>query len=335
MLPAFAVTICILLATSVASAAPSASVVAAANAEGTVVWYTTTEKKLLEVLAARFNARYPQIKIDPLIVGQVALAPRVTTEQLGGKFVVDLVTNDDLTIRGLVASGAVQPYRISEAARFAKGTIDPNSAWTTIYENSTVIAWNTTRLKADNLEPPTSLADLTKPQWRGHIAVDGADLPWYIGTLAGQRDGADVIAKIAAQHPMMTNGHTFTLSQLEAGEFDATPTAYAYLVEKERLAGKPVDFVRPKPALMTLTTIALAKNAPHPNAARVFLEWLLSKDGQAVFQEIGGRTSARTDMPSNLRVFDPRQPYVIEQAPEPSQLRVLDSQFKALFGMSY
>jgi ABC-type Fe3+ transport system substrate-binding protein len=330
-----ALVIAAVLAIPAARAAPVASVVAAANAEGAVVWYTTTEQKLLEPLLARFAARYPAIKVQPLIVGQAALAPRVTTEQLGGKFTVDLLSNDDLTIEQLVDAGATQPYRISEAERFAKGTIDPKFAWTTLYVNTMVIAWNTERLKADKLVPPASLADLTKPEWRGHLAVDGADFPWYVGTLATQPDAADLLAKLAAQHPLITNGHTFTLTQLEAGEFDATPSAYGYLVEKERLAGRPVDFVRTRPALLALSIIALAKNAPHPNAARVFLEWLLSKEGQQVFQEIGLRTSARVDMPVNRRIFDPKQPYAIERPPERSKYAALQSQFKTLFGIGY
>jgi ABC-type Fe3+ transport system substrate-binding protein len=323
------------LAIPAARAAPAPSVLAAANAEGTVVWYTTTEQKLLDPLLARFGARYPGIKVEPLIVGQTALAPRVMTEKLAGKFLVDLMSNDDLTIQGLIGAGAIQPYRISEAGKFRQGTIDPNSAWTTLYANTMVIAWNTERLKADKLAPPASPADLTKPQWRGHLAVDGADLPWYIGTLATQPNGADLVAKIAAQHPLITNGHTFTLTQLESGEFDATPNAYGYLVERERLAGRPVDFIRPSPTLLALATIALAKNAPHPNAARVFLEWLLSKEGQQVFSEIGLRTSARVDIPSNPRLFDPKQPYVIERAPEPSKYNALQGEFRTLFGIGY
>ncbi len=292
------------LAIPAAQAAPAPSVVAAANAEGTVVWYTTTDQRLLEPLLARFGARYPGIKVEPLIVGQAALAPRVMTEKLGGKFVVDLMSNDDATIQGLIETGVIQPYRIGEADKFAKGTIDPNSAWTTLYANTMVIAWNTDRLRVDKLAPPASIADLTKPEWRGHLAVDGADLPWYLGTLATQPNGADLLAKIAAQHPLITNGHTFTLTQLESGEFDATPSAYGYLVEKERLAGRPVDFIRTKPTLLALSIIALAKNAPHPNAARVFLEWLLSKEGQQIFHEVGVPhigTNRCADRPTGLR----------------------------------
>ncbi len=302
--------------------------------EGTVVWYSSVDTRTLNTLVDHFQKLHPEIKLQALQVGSSMIPARAMTEHESGKVIADLVSGDDFSLRQLAASGVLQPYRVRDPEHFGKGTVDPAGLWTTLYNDTTVIAFNPQKLKADGLKPPTSLADLAKPEWNGKIAIDASAYNWYSGTLKTQVNGEELLKRLAANHPFITNGHTITVTQLEAGEFDATPTAYAYMVEMERQRGRPVDAVAPKPVIVGLVPIGMMQGAPHPNAARVVLDWLLSKDGQQYFVDVSGRTSARTDVHNNPRVFDPKQPYYVLPAPDRNEYKTLIGQFRQLLGMN-
>jgi iron(III) transport system substrate-binding protein len=326
-----------LLAFSVgdASAAVPPDVAAAAKKEGTVVWYATMNVKDLNATVAEFERTHPGITVQTLRLGSSQLPARVITEQRGGKYNADVISGDGFQVAQLIAAGAFQRNPNPQAGKFVKGTVDPNGMWSSLYQNTTVIAWNPQRLKADKLKPPTSLADLAKPEYRGRIGIDAGALNWYIGSIQANPAAADLMKKIAANKPILTSGHTETVTQLESGEFDVTPTAYGYLADQEKKAGRPIDFVNPKPLLVTLNPIGLAKNAPHPNAGKVLIDWLLSKEGQTfIAQQGGGEISSRTDVVSNPALFTPRMPYIIVRPPDAMQYNQVVQQFRSTFGIA-
>jgi iron(III) transport system substrate-binding protein len=318
-----------------ASAAVPPDVAAAAKKEGTVTWYATMNVKDLDATVKEFEKLHPGITVQTLRLGSSQLPARIITEQRGGKFNADVISGDDFQVAQLIAAGALQKNPNPDAGKFIKGTVDPDGMWTNLYQNTTVIAWNPQRLKADNLKPPTSLADLAKPEYKGKIGIDSGALNWYIGSVQDSASAQDLMKKIAANKPVMTTGHTETVSQLESGEFDVTPTAYGYLADQEKKLGRPVDFVNPKPVLVTLNPVGVAKNAPHPNAAKVLIDWLLSKQGQQfIAQEGGGEISSRTDVVSNPQVFNPKLQYVIVRPPDSTQYNQVVQQFKSIFGLA-
>jgi ABC-type Fe3+ transport system substrate-binding protein len=234
----------------------------------------------------------------------------------------------------LAVAGALQPYHPAEADKFVKGSIDAGGLWSTLYFDTTVIAWNTKKLQADGIKPPTSLADLTKPEWRGKIGLDSTAYNWYQGLLEIDPNAADLLKKIMANKPLLTQGHTNTVTQLESGEFDVTPTAYGYLADKEHRGGQGVDFINPKPLIVGLTPVVFVKNAPHPNAGRVLLDWLLSRDGQNALIELSGRPSARIDVQNNPNVFNGRMQIHVIKTPDAAAYNALVSQYKQLLGVT-
>lgn len=314
-------------------AAISPQLLAGAKQEGTVVWYSSVDTKALNAIVQRFEETHPGITVQALQIGSNQIPPRVITEQTGGKYNADLVSGDTVPISQLAAAGALQAYRPSELAKFVKGSYDPAGYWTALYNVTTVIAWNPQKLKADGLQPPRSLADLAKPEWRGKIGIDASAFNWYAGTLRTQRNGAELLKKIADNKPLVTNGHTVTVAQLEAGEFDVTPTAYGNMANHEREAGRPVDFLNPTPLLVDVVPVAIAKNPPHPNAARLLLEWLLSKEGQQYIVDVSDRTSARVDVKNPPRVYNTSMPAFVLPPPDRNEYNAIVTQYKALLGV--
>ena len=184
-------------------------------------------------------------------------------------------------------------------------------------------------------KPPATTADFAKPEWKGKFGFDTGAVNWYLGLIQHDKSGgADLAKRIADNQPIKTTGHTQTVESLETGEFDATPTAYGYLANAEKKAGKTIDFINPNPLLVTLNPVGLAKNAPHPNAARVFIDWLTSKAGQTyLVTRGGGEVSSRTDVQNNPAVFDPKRPYLILDAPSSAQYNDAERLFRTVFGL--
>ncbi len=312
----------------------SAATSSAAQKEGVVVWYGTMNTKDMNLTANQFMKTHPGIKVQMLRLGSSQLPARVATEQRAGKYNADVISGDEFQVLQLVDVGAFQKYNFADLNKFLKGTVDPNGYWVNLYQNTTVLAWNPNSLKSDHLKPPSSVADFAKPEWRGKFGLDTGALNWYMGVLQSEKNGPALVKAIAENSPQKTDGHTQTVTQLAAGEFDATPTAYGYMANQQHRKGRSVDFVNPTPLLVSLNPIGMAKNAPHPAAAKVFIDWLLSKDGQQfIAQRGGGEISSRMDVKNNPAIWDAKHSFVIVHAPSPAQYNNLERQFRALFGL--
>jgi iron(III) transport system substrate-binding protein len=328
------IVVVVLLALVPAAAMPAVtpSVAAAAQREGSVVWYSALDAPALNALVQRFNALHPGITAQGLNIGSTRIGPRVMTEQSAGNVVADVVSGDQLSISQLVESDVLQPLGVAPPSQLMKGSVDPQGRWIALFSETTVIAWNPEKLKADGLRPPSSLADLGKPEWRGKIGIDAAAFNWYQAVLLTQKNGAETVKRIADNHPLLTTSHSVSIAQLQNGEYDATPTAYGYLAEARHAAGAPVDFLNLTPNLVNLEPIGIVKNAPHPNAARLLIDWLMGPEAQTMIAATG-HTSRRLDVTNNLRVFDPRKPAFVMPAPTRAEYNQIVRDYKTLFGI--
>ncbi|HXF34924.1 MAG TPA: extracellular solute-binding protein [Candidatus Acidoferrales bacterium] len=311
----------------------AASVSAAPSAESTVVWYSALDRQTLNTVVQKFNAIHPGLTLEALQSGSALIPPRVMTEQTAGKYNVDVVSCDQFGLSQLADAGLFQRYKPRDADKFIKGAIDPKGYWVSLLNSTTVIAWNPQRLKLDRLSPPKSLDDLAKPEWKGKLGIDGVAYNWYQGLLATRKDAPALLKRLADNKPLITSAHNITIAQLINGEFDATPTAYGYLAERARRAGKPIDFLTPSPVIVGLEPVAIAKNAPHPIAARILVDWLLSKEMQQFFAD-DERTSARSDVTNDARIFNLKMPFYILPAPDRTEYNAWVSAYKALLGIA-
>jgi iron(III) transport system substrate-binding protein len=326
---------CLALLGDVSSGAAqtSSQIEAAAKAEGTITWYSSLDNVTLNGLVQLFNDSHPGIVLKALQISSSIVPARISTERAAGKYIPDAVTCDQFSCSQLAEAGAFQRFSVANPKLYLKGTIDPKGYWVAFQTDTTVLAWNPQRLKADGLKPPASLADLVKPEWKGKIGIDGSAYNWYQGLLASQKNAQDMLKKIVENKPLITSGHTATITQLMNGEFDVTPTAYGYMAEHARLAGRPIDFLYPTPMPVGLELIAILKNAPHPNGARLLVDWLLSKRAQQFFADVQ-RTPARLDVKGDERVFNSKFPFFILASPARDEYNGMVSNFKALLGIA-
>ena len=144
----------------------------------------------------------------------------------------------------LAASGALQPVPAAEPPSSSKMRSIP-TGWVSLYNDTTVIAWNPKRLQAQGLRPPASLADLTKPEWNGKISLNATAYNWYAGLAEidpnAQEAHQENRREPSVDHPRpYQHGHADGSRRIH-GDADGA----RYLADKDHRAGLPIDFINP------------------------------------------------------------------------------------------
>ena len=121
---------------------------------------------------------------------------------------------------------------------------------------------------------------------------------WFEGQLRirGREKGLEFMRKLKAQNPVFRRGRTAQAELVAAGEFAVTVEVYAHRAQEMKEKGAPVNWVAVEPVLIHPLVGIIAKNAPHPNTARLFMDYILSKEGQIKVRD-EGRVPARSDVP--------------------------------------
>jgi iron(III) transport system substrate-binding protein len=151
---------------------------------------------------------------------------------------------------------------------------------------------------------PATYEGFADPKWKGRIAVEATDAEW-MATLVktwGTAKGMDYVRKLAALKPDVRQGHVLLASLVAAGDVQIGLTAYNSNVLPLKRKGAPIDFVPVQPVVARPQGIGVARNAPHPNAALLFTDFVLSPEGQRLFESMG-RVPASTRVKSELNNF--------------------------------
>ena len=138
-------------------------------------------------------------------------------------------------------------------------------------------AYNTNLVKKADL--PKTFADLLDPKWKGKIALEADDSDWFaalVGAL-GEEKGLKLFRDIAATNGFsVRKGHTLLTNLVSAGEVPLALTVFNYTAEQFKKKGAPIDWFAMPPIVSMPNSIAIAANAPRPNAAILFFDFMLS-----------------------------------------------------------
>ncbi|HZD40304.1 MAG TPA: extracellular solute-binding protein, partial [Terriglobales bacterium] len=161
-------------------------------------------------------------------------------------------------------------------------------------------------------ELPRKWEDLLDTKWRGRIMLEAEDLLWFasLQQQLGEEKAMDFAKRLAKQQLQIRRGHTLISQLVAAGEAALSPTMRVNTAETLKQKGAPVDWhaiepIAPNPPV----SIGLAKNSPHPNAARLFIDFILSREGQSVIRSLN-RNPTRGDVEqpvpraSKIKIFE-------------------------------
>jgi len=262
------------------------ALIEAAKKEGKLAFYTAMDLAFAERLGKTFEGKYPGITVRVERSGAERIFTRIDQEYGGNIRGVDVVnTSDQAHCIVWKRNGWLAPYLPEEVAQhYDKAYYDPDGLHVTTRILISPIAYNTNLVKKE--EAPKSFADLLDPKWAGKLVKAH---PAYSGTImnstfqTARELGWEYFEKLAKQRVMQVQSATDTPKKIALGERAVMVDGAGYLVIRNKEEGQPVEIVYPEEGTpLAAGPSAVFKAAPNPNAARLFQNWMHSREAQQV-----------------------------------------------------
>ncbi len=282
------------------TAGPSADLVAAAKKEGTAVFHTSIDLPVAQKMVSDFETLYPGIRIQLERTGAERVLQRIEQEYSSNIHAADVVESSDVTMfLGWKKKGWLAPYVPADVAKFwPKEERDPDGQFASVRTQLSVIAYNTKQVKAE--DAPKSFADLLAPKWRNRMVKAH---PGYSGTIltstfaTEKALGWPYFDALAKQRIMQVQSASDPPKKVAQGERSIMVDGSEYVVFYLKETGNPIEVVYATEGSPLISGQAgVLKEAPHPNAARLFAEFLFSSRCQQLMADTGGTRSFHPDV---------------------------------------
>jgi len=257
--------------------------------EGQVNVYTSLSSLVQKPLEAAWAQQFPNVKLNMYRASSEDVTAKVLAERSANASGADVIeTNGTNMLIFQHQKNVLVPYttdvwrkQVPKAFQYDTFTADRLEKF--------VVAWNTNLVK----DPPRSFAQLADPKWAGKLAIEPTDVDWF-ATLYQYFEGkigkakADTMFKAISANAQVINGHTAQANLLAAGQVQVIVSGHAQSIEQLQAKKAPIAF---SPFVLPVVErpqgMGIAYRLPHPAAAMLFYNWLLSPTGQKILQANG------------------------------------------------
>ncbi len=282
--------------------------IAGAKREGVVSIYTSLTVEDMKIFGGAFEKKYG-IKLQSWRSSSEDIVQRTVVEARGGRFDVDAIETSAAEMEQLHRENLLQEVKSPYIADLNPAALLPHREWIGDRLNLITAAYNTDLIKPADL--PKSYDDLLAPKWKGKLGIDGEDSVWFGALLdaLGEDKGIKLFRDLVRTNGLSTRkGHTLLANLVASGEVPLALTAYQYKIEQLKKSGAPIDWAVIPPGISRFLGTGVLRRAPHPNAAILFLDFMLS-DAQKLLL---GREFTPTNMKVkpleiSFRLVDPAQ----------------------------
>ena len=266
---------------AVSALAQDAGLIAKAKAEGSVTLYSISPTPVLQDISEAFTKKYG-VKVDIFRAGGAQIEQKLWLEMRTRRMAADVVeTGDIAAINQMAAKGGIASYTPANASGLAPELIDPKGRWVTCAQNLYPIIYNKNLVKP--ADAPKSYTDLGNPAWKGKLSLaspnyGSTQLIFVKGIL--EIGGWDLIKKFQANNPMVSRGWPDAENVIASGERMVGPDISIRTLAAIK-QGSPLGYVFPANGTIAVQdVVTITKGAPHPNAARLLVEYYLSDENQ-------------------------------------------------------
>ena len=257
-----------------------------ARKEGEVIWYTSMSLTDFPKIVGAFEKTVPYVKVRTNRLSQSSVMPKIETEARAGRFAVDVVASAPMEMWELKQKNLSTGYLSPELKAFPSGAYDPQGYWASTEVTPLVLAFNS-RLVAPE-DAPRTYQDLLQPKWRGKMNFGSDEYAWYSVMLdgMGKPKGLDFMKALARQQLHIPGGSSIMRVQLMlAGESAIVIAARGRRVTELKEKSAPIDYRLLDPYPAEPNGLALMRRSSHPHASMLFIDWMLSEEGQTVLAQ--------------------------------------------------
>ena len=267
-----------------------------AKKEGSLVWYNAFTSENVKQLIEPFEKKYG-IKVNVWRARAELTLQRFIYEARADKPVADIITSSAAEVlhRENLLQEIVSPYQ----KELIPSAVPAHREWAAVLQFVLVQAYNTNKVNKDEL--PKTYQDLLAPKWKGKLGIEGTDHVWVTSVIndMGEANGTRFFDDLTAGNKLSVRlGHPLMTNLVASGEVPLALTVYQYSVEEAKKSGAPIDWFVIDSAVATFGAMAIPKKAPHPHAAILFYDYMISAEGQSIIAKIGYPTT-------NLKVKSP------------------------------
>jgi iron(III) transport system substrate-binding protein len=298
--------------TQYAGADRAERIVRAAKDEGELNFYTSIAQSDIAPLVDPFEQRYG-IKVNVWRAGDEQVVQRCVAESQGKRFIVDAVHTGSSFLDALRREKILQPVASPLHAQLLPETLPAHRMWASTMLSVWVQTYNTNIIKRSDL--PTRFEDLLAPHWKGKLGIEAKSADWFatVATQMGGEPGVRFFHTLVEKNGVSARvGNSLLTNLVAAGEVPLGLEVYNYMPAQAKRKGAPIDWFLMEPAAARANGVAVTNHAPHPAAALLMYDYLLSVDAQRILASLDyvptNRTVASPLQDVKITLVDPAMP---------------------------
>jgi iron(III) transport system substrate-binding protein len=273
-------------------------VVEGAKKEAQLVFYSGIPIPDAQSILSALERKYPFIKTTFYRATGPALVSRIQTEQRAGSHIWDVMNSTGFEPYALLEQGYFAKHNSPERKFFPDGHKDNEGYWATMYTSPMIVSYNTRLVSPGDL--PKEYLDLLQPKWKGRLGLDSSDFEWYanLRKIWGAEKAQKFLEGLRRQEVRLVQGRALLTELLTGGEIAILVNNFLQNAVEAKRKGSPVELLALDPVVSAAGLVGINKVAPHANAAKLFVDFVLSKEGQELIVKTD-RSSVRTDVAGN------------------------------------
>jgi iron(III) transport system substrate-binding protein len=269
-----------------------------AKKEGELSLYSSLTAEDLADLNGAFEKKYG-IKVKLWRAASDTILQRALTEAQANRFDADVVDVSTPMLEAMHRERMLVPVASPYLAELIPQALPAHREWVGTRLNVFVHAYNTSLVKKEDL--PKTYDDLLDPKWKGKLSIEATDEDWFATLVAamGEKKGLQLFRDIKATNGLsVRKGHTLLTKMVASGEVPFALTVYNFTADQLKQKGAPLDWYVMSPAIARANGLGVMRRAPHPNAAVLYYDFIISDEGQQILLQRGF-------MPSSIRIQTP------------------------------
>ncbi len=278
-----------------------ARLTAEAKKQREVVMYTSLNLKDSVPLTEAFEKK-TGLKVQLWRASSEKVLQRAVTEARAGRHSCDILETNGPEMEAMYREKLMEEFYSPHFKDLPAAAFPRHRHYVADRFNFFTIGYNTNLVKPE--EVPASYEDLVHPRWAGRVGLEGSDVDWFGAVVKsmGEEKGLAFFRKLAEAKPQIRTGHTLMAELVASGEIPLAATLYNHNVERLIVKGAPVKWKAIHPTFGRPNAIGVARRAPHPHAAMIFVDFMLSKEGQTILKE-RNRVPASLSVDTHLNKF--------------------------------